>query len=160
VVRINKKTVIYSFILILLLSFGIERLLAQPRPKEEKGPEIKLGEIRFRMRGMGSTPSQLRMLEIQIEILNRSPKSTAPPHSIKVFVTPKEIKFPEGTPIADVTLNTEEVSLDLPLPPSTGRVLIIGFSLLESTPESITFEVQMNPPDGEKKTVKWKGSGN
>jgi len=160
VVRINKKTIIYPFILILLLSFGTERLSAQPRPEEEKGPEIKLGEIRFRMKGIGPTPSQLRMLEIQIEILNRSPKSTAPPHSIKVFVTPKEIKFPEGAPVADVTLNPEEVSLNLPLPPSTGRVLIIGFSLLELKPESITFEVQMNPPEGEKKTVRWKGSGN
>jgi hypothetical protein len=39
-------------------------------------------------------------------------------------------------------------------------VLIIGFSLLETKLESITFEVQINPPDGEKKTVMWEGSEN
>jgi hypothetical protein len=73
-------------------------------------------------------------------------------------VTPKEIKFPEGTPVTEFALNPEEVTLDLPLPPSTGRVSIIGYSLLEKKPESITFEIQVNPPDGEKKMVKWEGN--
>jgi hypothetical protein len=77
--------------------------------------------------------------------------------NVVVLVTPKEMKFPEGTPVTEFALNPEEVTLNLPLPPSTGRVLIIGFSLLEAKPESITFEIQMNPPDGEKKTVKWEG---
>jgi hypothetical protein len=77
-----------------------------------------------------------------------------------VVVTPKEIKFPEGASVTEFNLNPEEVSLDLPLPPATGRVLMIGFPLLEAKPESITFEIQVNPPDGEKKTVTWIGSGN
>ena len=109
------------------------------------------------MRELGSPPSQQRMLEIQIEILNRSIRSTVPPNSIKVLVTPKEVKFPEGIPVTELALSPEEVTLNLPLAPSTGRVLIIGYSLLEAKPESITFEVQINPPDGEKKTVKWEG---
>jgi hypothetical protein len=154
------KTIFYSCIVLLafLFSLGMEEAFSQPKPKEERGPEIRLGEIRFQTREAGSPPSQPRMLEIQIEILNRSTRSTAPPNAIKVVVTPKEVKFPEGTSVTEFTLNPEEVILDLPLPPSTGRVLIIGYSLLETKPESITFEVQINPPDGEKKTVKWEGS--
>jgi hypothetical protein len=153
-----KKIIFYFFILTLFLLLGIKDIFSQP--KVEKPPEIKFGQINFQMRELGSPPSQQRMLEIQIEILNRSPRSTAPPNSIKVVVTPKEVKFPEGTSVTEFTLNPEEVILNLPLPPSTGRVLIIGYSLLETKPESITFEIQMNPPDGEKKTVKWEGGGN
>jgi len=47
-----------------------------------------------------------------------------------------------------------------PLLVNIGRTLTIGFSLPETKPESITFEVQVNPPDGEKRVVKWEGSGN
>jgi hypothetical protein len=36
-----------------------------------------------------------------------------------------------------------------------GRLGIIGFSMPEEKPESITFEIQINPPDGEKKMVTW-----
>jgi len=153
------KKLFFDFLLMTSLFFLNTRDVF-PQPKVEGLPEIKLGEIRFQMREVGSPPSQLSMLEIQIEILNRSPISTAPPNSIKVLVIPKEIKFSEGTSITDFTLNPEEVLLDFPLPPATGRVLVIGFSLLETKPESITFEIQMNPPDGEKKTAKWEGSGN
>ncbi len=156
--RIIEKIIFGLSVFILLFAVNIREGLPQPKPKVERGPEIRLGETRFQMRELGSPPSQVRMLEIQIEILNRSPRSPAPPHSIKVVVTPKEVKFPEGTPVTEFALNPEEVTLNLPLPPSTGRVLIIGYSLLEAKPESITFEIQVNPPDGEKKTVKWEGS--
>jgi hypothetical protein len=98
------------------------------------------------------------MLEIHIEVINQSRTSSVPPNSIKVVVTPKEVKFPEGTSVTEFAMRPEEVTLYLPLAPSTGRVLIIGYSLLETKPESITFEIQVNPPDGEKKTVKWEGS--
>jgi len=158
--QLVRKTTVYALSLFFLLFLATGVVLSQPKAKVEKGPEIKLGETRFQMREMGSPPSQVRMLEIQIEVLNRSTRSTAPPNSIKVSVTPKEVKFSEGTPLTEFTLNPEEVSLNLPLPPSTGRVLIIGYSLLETKPESITFEIQINPPDGEKKTVKWESGGN
>jgi hypothetical protein len=155
-----RKINIYSSALIFLLFMATGVVLSQPGDAEEKGPEIRLGEITFLVREFQSTPSQLRILEIHIEVFNRSRSSTAPPNSIKAAVTQKEAKFPEGTPVIEFASSPQEVTLDLPLPPSTGRVFIIGFSLLEAKPESITFEIQVNPPDGEKKTVKWEGSGN
>jgi uncharacterized protein YneF (UPF0154 family) len=156
--KIAKRIFIYAFVSIFSLFLGIGVVFPQPKPKIEKGPEIKLGEIRFYSREMGFPPSQVKMLEIQIEVFNRSTRSPAPPNSIKVVVTPKEIKFTEGTPVTEFALNPQEVTLDLPLSPYTGRVLIIGYSLLETKPESITFEIQINPPDGEKKMVKWEGN--
>jgi hypothetical protein len=153
-----KKPIIYSSVLIFLLFLATGVVSPQPKAVVEQGPDIRLGETRFQVRELGSPPSQVKMLEIQIEVLNRSTRSTAPPNSIKVLVIPKEVKFSEGTPVTEFALNPEEVTLNLPLPPSTGRVLIIGYSLLETKPESITFEIQVNPPDGEKKTVKWEGS--
>jgi hypothetical protein len=152
----TKKIFFYYFISTLFFLLGSKDGFSQP--KVEKPPEIRLGEIHFQMRELGSPPSQLRMLEIQIEVLNRSTRSTVPPNSIKVVAIPKEVKFSEGTPVIEFALNPEEVILNLPLPPSTGRVLIIGYSLPKTKPESITFEIQVNPPDGEKKTVKWEGS--
>lgn len=158
--NIFKKIITYAFVLVFLLSLGMGEVYSQGKPKVEKGPEIKLGETRFQIREFGSPPSQTRMLEINVEVFNHSRTSAAPPNSIKVVVTPKEVKFSEGTPVTEFALNPEEVTLNFPLPRSTGRVLIIGFSLLETKLESITFEVQINPPDGEKKTVMWEGSEN
>jgi hypothetical protein len=155
-----RKIIIYLSVLIFLLFLAMGIILSQPRAEEEKVPEIRLGEITFSVREFQSTPSQLRMLEIHIEVFNRSRSSTAPPNSIKVVVTQKEAKFPEGTRVTEFASGPQEVTLDLPLPPSMGRILMIGFSLPETKPESITFEIQINPPDGEKKTVKWEGSGN
>ncbi len=158
--NIPKKIALYLFVVVFSSFLVTENVFPQPKPKVEKGPEIRLGEIRFQMREIGSPPSQIKMLEIHIEVINHSRTSPAPPNSIKVVVTPKEVKFPEGTSITEFALNPEEVILNLPLPPSTGRVLIIGFSLPETKPESISFEIQVNPLDGEKKTVNWEGSGN
>jgi hypothetical protein len=154
------KSVIYLSVLIFLLFLAVGVILSQPGDAEEKAPEIRLGEITFWVREFQSTPSPLRILEIHIEVFNRSRSLTAPPNSITVAVTQKEVKFPEGTPVTELTSNPQEVTLDLPLLPSTGRILMIGFSLPETKPESITFEIQVNPPDGEKKTVKWEGIGN
>jgi hypothetical protein len=33
------------------------------------------------------------------------------------------------------------------------RVMIVGFPVPKEKPESISFEVQLNPPEGEKKTA-------
>jgi hypothetical protein len=100
------------------------------------------------------------MLEVQVEILNKSRRITALPNSIRVVVVPKEIKFPEGTSGAEFNPTQEEITIAVPLSPNTSRMVIIGYSLPETKPESITFEIQMNPPDGEKKTVTWGGGGN
>lgn len=154
--RLTRKTMSYSSVLFLFL-------LIQPLGvalSEVKGPDIRLGEITFGVREFQSTPSPLRMLEIHIEVLNPSRSSTAPANSIKVVVVPKEVKYPGGVSVPGFNPTQEETTLPVPLPPNMGRILIIGFSLPETKPESITFEVQVNPPDGEKKIVIWEGSGN
>jgi hypothetical protein len=72
-------------------------------------------------------------------------------------LVPKEVKYPEGASAPEFSLTPEETTLDVPLPPNTGRILIIGLQLPEKKIESISFEIQVNPPDGEKKTVVWEG---
>jgi len=144
--------VVFSFFLV------TENVFAQPKAVEEKGPEIRLGEVTFLVRDFESTTPPLKMLEIHVEILNKSRRITAPPNSIRAVVVPKEIKYPEGASATEFNLTQEETTLTIPLPPNTGRILIFGSQLPEKKPESITFEIQINPPDGEKKTVKWEGS--
>jgi hypothetical protein len=158
--KLIRNAIIYSSVLIFLLFLATGVVLSQPQAMEEKGPDIRLGEITLGVREFQSTPSPLRMLEIHIEVLNRSRSSTSPPNSIKVVVVPKEVKYPGGASVPGFNPTQEETTLTVPLLPQTGRILIIGFSLRETKPESITFEVQVNPPDGEKKIVKWEGSGN
>ena len=146
-----RKTIFCLPVIILLFFLG--QSLSQPLPKEES-PQIKLGEVTFKMREFESTPP-LKILELQIEILNQSRQSVAPPNSIKVAVTPKEMEFSPEQSATSFTLTPEETTLNLPLPPRTGRVLIVGYQFQTESPESITFEVQINPPEGEKKTVTW-----
>jgi hypothetical protein len=158
--RFMTRILIYASILFLFLLFQVTgKGLSQPKPFEEKGPDIRLGEVTFGVREFQPAPSSLRILEIQIEVLNRSRSSTAPENSIKVVVAPKEIKYPGGASVPGFNPTQEETTLTVPLLPSTGRILIIGFPLPETKPESITFEIQINPPDGEKQTVKWEGGG-
>jgi len=156
--KLIKKTIIYSSILIFLLFLATGIVLSQPKAVVEKDPEIRLGEITFLVRDFESTTPPLKMLEIHVEILNKSRRIAAPPNSIRAAVVPKEIKYPEGASATEFNLTQEETTLTIPLPPNTGRILIFGFQLPEKKPESITFEIQINPPDGEKKTVKWEGS--
>ena len=151
-----KKTIFFLTILISLFFLKVGAGLSQPASIGEKGPEIKLGEVTIKIREFDSTPP-LKILEVQIEILNRSQQSVAPPNSIKVVVTPKEIKFSSTQSTSEFTPTPEEIMLNLPLPPRTGRVVIIGYPFQTESPESITFEVQINPPEGEKKTVTWEG---
>jgi hypothetical protein len=134
---------------------GVREGLSQRAPDVEKGPEIRLGEVTVKIREFESAPSPFKILELQIEILNQSQRSVAPPNSIKVVVTPKEIKLSSTKSTSELTLTPEETTLNLPLSPKAGRVMIIGYPFYTETPESITFELQINPPEGEKKTVTW-----
>jgi hypothetical protein len=143
-----------------LFFLATENVFPQPKDVVEKAQEIGFGEIAFLAREFESTPSPMKMLEIHVEVLNKSRRTPAPPNSIKVVVSPKEIKFPEEFAATEFNLTQEETTVTVALPPNTGRILIFGFSLPEKKPESITFEIQINPPDGEKKVVKWEGSGN
>ncbi len=154
-----KKIIFYLSLLVLLLFQATGVATSQPKSTDEKGPVIKFGKITFQTREFESAVPPLKMLEVQVEILNESRRSPAPLNSIRVVVVPKEIKFPEGTSAAEFKLTQEEMTIPASLPPNTGRMVIFGFSLPEKKPESITFEVQINPPDGEKSVVKWE-SGN
>jgi len=132
---------------------------SQSKAVEENGPDIRLGEIRFQVRELSSTPSPLKMLEIYVELFNRSRQTIAPPNSIKLVLVPTETKYPEGSPGAKFEPGQQETTISVPLPPAAGRILTFGFSLPEKIPESITFEIQINLPEGEKKTVTWESGG-
>jgi hypothetical protein len=152
-----RRIMLYSSLLSLLLFQTMGVAFSQPKAIEEKGPEISLGEINFWVREFEPTTFSLKLLEVHVEIVNKSRRIGALPGSIKVVVVPKEIKYPDGTSAVEFNPSQEETTLALPLPPNAGHIIIFGFSLPEKKPESITFEVQINPPDGEKKTVKWEG---
>jgi hypothetical protein len=150
------KAIVYSSALIffqcLVTGAGFSQAV------EENGLDIRLGEIRFQVREVPSTPSPLRMLEINVEIYNKSRQTTAPPNSIKLALVPIETKYPEGTPGTKFDPGQQEMMISVPLLPGAGRIVTFGFSLPEKIPESMTFEVQINPPEGEKKTATWQGS--
>ena len=153
-----KRIILYSSLLVLLVLQTTDVAFSQPKAVEEKA-DIRFGRITFQTRDFESATPPLRMLEVQVEIFNKSSRMIAPPNSIRVVVVPKEVKFPEGTSGAEFNPTQEEITVPVPLPPNTGRMVIFGFSLPEKKPESITFEVQINPPGGENSMVKWE-SGN
>jgi hypothetical protein len=151
--KIFKHGFLYFPFLILLFALSHGESLSQSVVKDEKGPHINLGKINFKIREIESTPSPLKLLELHIEILNKGRQSVAPSNSIRVAVVPKEVKFAPNKSGGDLGLTSEETTLNLSIPPGTGRVLIIGFTIPKEGIESITFEVQINPPEGDKKTV-------
>ena len=158
--KLTRRAITYSSALILSLFLETGVLLSQPKVAEEKGPDIRLTGISFLVRELPSTPSPLKMLEIHIEIFNKSRQTTAPPNSIKLVLVAKETKYPERAPGTKFDPGQQETMVAVPLPPNTGRILTFGFSLPEKIPESMTFEIQMNPPEGEKKTVMWESGKN
>jgi hypothetical protein len=151
----SEKTIFYLSFLIFLFYLGMGIVFSQPVTEAEKEPQIRLGEVTFKIRELESTPSPPRMLEVHIEILNRSQKFVAPPDSIKVVVAPREVKSSDAVFAREFTSTQGETTLNLFLPPRTGREVIFGFTIPEGKVESITFEVQVNPPEGEKKIVTW-----
>jgi hypothetical protein len=155
--RSFKKTSLYLLILIFLFSWSVGKGLSQPAPKEEGPPQIRIENVSFRVREIESTPSPLKILEVHVEILNRSQQITAPPDSIKVVLIPKEVRSSETVSAGTFAPPSGEVTLNVPLPPRTRQIFIIGFSLPKEKLEAITFEVQINPPEGEKKIVTWEG---
>ncbi len=148
-----KKFIFSLFVMIFILYLGMKEGLSQSVFQDEKEPQIRLRNVTFQIREIESTPSPLKIFEVHIEILNQSGQLVAPPNSIKVVVVPKEMKYSGPDALVEFGLFQEEVTIDVPLPPRTWRVVTIGFSIPEGELESITFEVQINPPEGEKKTV-------
>jgi hypothetical protein len=152
--------VIWSSTVVLLQSLVMGVGFSQSKIAEEKGPEISVKEISFLVRELPSTPSPLKILEIHVEIYNKSRRATAPADSIKLVLVPKETKYSEGTPRTKFDPGQQETMVTVPLPPATGLIMTFGFSLPEKIPESITFDIQVNPPEGEKKTATWESSKN
>lgn len=150
---------IYSTALVLLLLL-VTGGLSQSMAAEEKGPEISVRRIDFLVREIPSTPSPLKILEIQVEIYNTSRQTTAPANSIKLVMVPIESKYTDGDPGSKFDPGAQETTLTVSLPPVTGRIMTFGFSLPEKLPESMTFEIQINPPEGEKKTATWESGKN
>ena len=148
-----KKTIVGQFIAIMMVLIGSDYGLPQPPPKEEIARGT-LGNITFYIREIEAKPSPLTILEVQVEILNRSRRSTVLPNSVKATVAPIEIKL-SSEQKNGFSLSTEEVALTAPISPGGSRLLIIGFQIPRERLESIVFEVQINPPDGEKKIIQW-----
>ena len=146
--------IFYAVLLLLLLfSSSPSHILSQPPPREEihRGT---LGNITFYTREIDAKPSLFTILEVQVEIMNRSRNSTLLPNSVKAMVAPKEIKF-SSEQKDGFSPSPEETTLTAPISPGGSRLLIIGFMIPKERLESIVFEVQINPPEGEKKIVKW-----
>jgi len=150
---INK--IFFLSALILLILIHPNESLSQSASRDETS--LKLGEITFRVREIQTAPSPLKVLEIYIEVLNRSKSMTFPPNSIRVAMAQKEVVFLNEKSQEEFSPPPQEVFLSPSLPPLTGRVLIFGFTIPREKVESITFEIQLNPPEGEKRTVKWEG---
>jgi hypothetical protein len=155
-----RKAIMRSTALVLFLSLVIGIGLSQSKAAEEKDPEISLKGISFLVREHPSAPSPLKMLEIHIEIYNKSRQATAPANSIKLVLVPIESKYAEGAPGSKFDPGQQETTIPVPIPPASGRIITFGFSLPEKIPKSMTFEIQINPPDGEKKTATWESAGN
>ncbi len=93
------------------------------------------------------------MLELQIEIINRSNKETIPSNAVKIAVTLKTVRFSMEGPAGSFAPPPGEVILTSPIPPRSGRIGIVGFSLPREKVDSISFEIQINPPEGDKKVA-------
>ena len=145
------KIIVLSFFFLCVFRPGGEEGFSQTSSPSTDLP-VRIGSIDFRIREIEAAPSPIRMLEIQIEIINRSNKATIPPNAIKVVAIPKDIQFASSSP-GDFAPPPGEVTLTLPFPPMSGQLGIVGFSLPHEKLQSISFEIQINPPEGEKKTA-------
>jgi len=149
----NKKFIFPLSILLFLFLLGVGLGLSQPVSQEESQLEVEFGNILYKIREIESTPSPLKLLEFHIEIFNRSQNRTAPPNSIKVVVIQKEVKYSSTRPVEEFSPPPQEAILHTSLPPMSGKVLIIGVQIPKENVESFIYEVQINPPEGEKKIV-------
>ncbi len=141
--------------LIVISSIAIGATLARAQSSEQKTTDfsVQLGTIGFEIRKFEAAPSPVQILELQIEISNPSQKATVPPNAVKVIVLPKAIKFSAEGAQGNFAPPREEVTLTQPLLPRMARTLTIGFQLPKEKLESISFEIQINPPQGETKTA-------
>jgi len=156
--NLNPATIAFFSLFFLSLLFVPETapVFSQPAQQEGPVPEVRLEDINFRVREIPSSPSPLTLLEVHVSLFNPGQKVTVPPNSIQLAVVPREITFLTHSPKDQPNFQPETTTLSFPLAPRTGRVLITAFSLPAEAVESITFDIQINPPQGEKKTATWR----
>ncbi|OGP56302.1 MAG: hypothetical protein A2162_05625 [Deltaproteobacteria bacterium RBG_13_52_11b] len=144
------------FFLVLIFLPGTVQVFSQPVQQEETVAQVRLEDVNFRVREIGTPPSSLTLLEVHVSVFNPSKKVTVPPNSIKLAIVPKEVTFLDTPPKDQPDLQPEITTLNFHLAPMTGRILITAFSLPMEAVESITFDIQVNPPEGEKRTATWR----
>jgi len=130
-----------------------EETYSQTSINTKKELPVKMGAIEFRIREFEATPTPIRMLEIHVEVVSQSEQMTIPPNAIRIVVIPKEIQFSSPGPTGDFTPAPGEVTLTFPLPPKGIHIGIIGFSIPREKLQAISFEIQINPPEGEKRNA-------
>ncbi len=147
------KRVASCFLVIFSILLGGKEGLPQSSSQQPKDLPVQLESIRFQVKEFEATPSPIKILEVQVEIANQSQKVTVAPNVLKVTIVPKEIIFSSEGPKGDFAPPQEEVALTQPLLPRMVRILTFGFPLPKERLESISFEIQINAPEGEKKTA-------
>ncbi len=151
--RTSLKILLIGFLFLWSLNpTGREGLSQAPVPSGKDLP-VRIGSVDFRIREIEATPAPIRMLEIQIEIINRSNKETVPSNAVKIVVTPKTVQFSTEGSAGSFAPPPGEVIVTSPILPRSGRIGIVGFSLPREKLDSISFEIQINPPEGDKKTA-------
>jgi hypothetical protein len=149
----GRITVRFFFFFLVASTLWIPEAYPQTPAATGKKYPVQIGTVGFRIREFEATPSPIKMLEVQIEVINRSQKETVPANETKVTVAAKEIRFFPPAPATEFAPTPEEIVLTHPIPPSAVRVTIVGFPLPKQRLETISFEIQVNPPEGEKKTA-------
>lgn len=140
-----------------LLWVGLKNAFAQPVSSDQKGSPIQMGEVTFRLREIDSKPESLTFLELHVPVLNRSRKEVIPANTITVIATVGEVVALEGKALSRDDFGTVEGTLNAPLPPGTGRIVVLGLPLPREKVASITFEIQIDPPHGDSRKVTWPG---
>jgi hypothetical protein len=149
----SPRLIVLALFFLSLLHLGGQDVYCQTSGSVGKNLPVRIGAIDFRIKEFEATPSSIRMLEVQIEVVNESEKVTIPPNAVKIVATPKEIESSSPGSKGDFAPPPGEMTLTLSLPPRGIRIGIIGFSLPQEKLQAISFEIQINPPEGEKKTV-------
>jgi hypothetical protein len=156
----NPNTLLASFFSFLcwmfLFTLGTTHVFSQPAQQEDTVLEVRLETISFRVREIPSGPSPLTLLEVHVSVFNPNQKMTFPANSIKLAIVPKGITFVSAPPKDQPNLQPEITTLNFALAPRTGRLHITAFSLPMQSVESVTFDIQINPPQGEKQTATWR----
>jgi hypothetical protein len=145
------RLVVSGLLFLCWVNLGAEEAYSQASASPAKDLPVSIGAIDFRVKEFEATPSPIRMLELQIEVVNKSEKMTIPPNAVKIVAIAKVISFSSLSPTQDFSPPAGEVTLTLPLPPRGIHIGILGFSLPPGKLEAISFQIQINPPEGEKK---------